>query len=138
MPISRRRTMALGAAAAVMGPRAVLANRAQDAIAAFTEGAAPVAGTALILTLPKIAENGFTVPIAVAAPGATAIMVIAPENPHPEAVTFTFGPLAGAQEAATRIRLARTQEVTAIARMQDGTYQQVSRTVEVTIGGCGA
>jgi len=51
--------------------------------------------------------------------------------------TFNFGPLAAAQSASTRIRLAGTQDVLAIARMADGSFRRASSTVKVTIGGCG-
>ena len=44
---------------------------------------------------------------------------------------------AGRQFAATRIRLAKTQEVIAMARMADGSIKQAQATVKVTIGGCG-
>jgi len=51
--------------------------------------------------------------------------------------TFNFGPLAAAQDASTRIRLAKTQDVVAVAKMADGSFVQAQATVKVTIGGCG-
>jgi sulfur-oxidizing protein SoxY len=51
--------------------------------------------------------------------------------------TFTFGPLAASQSASTRIRLASTQDVIAIAKMADGSFVQATNNVKVTIGGCG-
>jgi len=45
--------------------------------------------------------------------------------------------LAGAQSASTRIRLAGTQDVVAIAKMSDGSFKRAAKTVKVTIGGCG-
>ena len=51
--------------------------------------------------------------------------------------TFTFGELAGAHSASTRIRLAGTQDVIAIAQMADGSFAKASSNVKVTIGGCG-
>jgi sulfur-oxidizing protein SoxY len=108
----------------------------EDDIAAFT-GGADVGSAGITLIAPEIAENGNTVPIEVNAPGAEAIIVFAAGNPTPAVVTFNFGPLAAAQSAATRIRLAGTQDVIAIARMPDGTFVQASQEVKVTIGGCG-
>ncbi|SFE74477.1 thiosulfate oxidation carrier protein SoxY [Roseivivax sediminis] len=137
-PISRRTSLALGlgaAAGTAFGEGA--ATKAEAAIAAFT-GGANIAPGDVTLILPEIAENGFTVPIEVAAPGAEAILVLAPANPNPEVATFTFGPLSGAQRASTRIRLAQSQEVIAIARMDGGRYIEARRSVEVTLGGCGA
>jgi sulfur-oxidizing protein SoxY len=58
-------------------------------------------------------------------------------NPTPGVATFGFGPLAGSQHASTRIRLAGTQDVVAIAKLADGSFAKASSTVKVTIGGCG-
>jgi sulfur-oxidizing protein SoxY len=64
-------------------------------------------------------------------------MVVATANPTPGVATFTFGELAGSRSAATRIRLAGTQDVIAIAKMADGSFARTSANVKVTIGGCG-
>lgn len=106
-------------------------------IAAFTGGAEPAEGGGITLTAPEVAENGNTVPIRVEAPGATEILVLAPGNPSPQVATFRFGALAGVQMAATRIRLARTQDVVAIAKLADGRFLRTAANVKVTIGGCG-
>ena len=50
---------------------------------------------------------------------------------------FHFSPLSGAAEANTRIRLAATQNITAVAKMNDGSFFTASKQVKVTIGGCG-
>lgn len=113
-----------------------MADLNDDMMAEFTGGAETVEG-GITLTAPEIAENGNTVPIEVSAPGATAIAIYATGNPTPNVATFNFGPLAGSQAGATRIRLAKTQEVVAIAQMPDGTFHKTSATVKVTIGGCG-
>jgi len=128
--------LGLGATAASFLPFRAMAATAEEVIAAFTGGATPGEG-GITFTAPEIAENGNTVPIAVDAPGAAAILVVATGNPTPAVVTFNFGPLAGAQSAATRIRLAGTQDVLALARMADGSFVQATKTVKVTIGGCG-
>ena len=137
MALTRRDTLLLGSsalAASMLGLPAFAAT--EDPVAAFTGGAETTAD-GITLTAPEIAENGNTVPIAVDAPGATAITVFAMGNPLPGVVTFNFGPLAASQAASTRIRLARTQDVVAVAKMADGSFRQTSATVKVTIGGCG-
>lgn len=137
MDFSRRDTLLMALGAGVMTLMPWRANAATDeAIAAFT-GGAPVGSGGITLTAPEIAENGNTVPIEVEAPGAVAIAVYAAGNPTPGVGTFTFGPLAAAQMAATRIRLAGTQDVIAVAQMADGSFVQASQEVKVTIGGCG-
>lgn len=137
MKLTRRNTLmlAMGSAAAALLPMQGFAAT-EDAIAAFT-GGATVGTSGITLIAPEIAENGNTVPIEVNAPGAEAIMVLAAGNPTPAVATFQFGPMAAAQHAATRVRLAGTQDVIAIARMPDGSFVQASQEVKVTIGGCG-
>ncbi|MCA0044542.1 thiosulfate oxidation carrier protein SoxY [Celeribacter litoreus] len=137
MKLTRRDALALGlgaTAASLLPFRASAA--ADDAIAAFTGGMEAGEG-GITLTAPEIAENGNTVPISVDAPGAVAIAVYAAGNPTPGVATFNFGPLAGSQSASTRIRLAGTQDVVAVAKMADGSFVKTSSTVKVTIGGCG-
>ncbi|MCK5922859.1 MAG: thiosulfate oxidation carrier protein SoxY [Methylococcales bacterium] len=137
MKLTRREAMAmgLGATAVAMLPMRVSAA-GQGAVAEFTGGAEAGEGN-VTLTAPEIAENGNTVPMSVSAPGAVAIALIATGNPTPTACIFNFGPAAGTQAASTRIRLAGTQDVIAVARMADGSYIQSTQSVKVTIGGCG-
>lgn len=137
MKLTRRDTLVLGlgAAVALFLPMRVMAA-AEAQIEAFTGGAA-VGSDGITLTAPEIAENGNTVPVAVDAPGAVSILILATGNPTPAVATFNFGPLAGSQSASTRIRLAGTQEVVAIAKMADGSFVQAASVVKVTIGGCG-
>jgi sulfur-oxidizing protein SoxY len=137
MEFSRRDTLALGvgAAALTMLPISVSAA-ADDAVAAFT-GGADVSETGVELTAPEIAENGNTVPISVEAGGAVAILVLAMGNPTPGVAQFNFGAMSGAQAASTRVRLAGTQDIVAIAKMADGSFAKAQQTVKVTIGGCG-
>ncbi len=137
MELTRRNVMILGAGAMLASGLPFAASAAgEDLIAAFT-GGADVGEGGITLTAPEIAENGNTVPISVDAPGASAILVLAMGNPTPNVATFNFGPLAATRAASTRIRLAGTQDVVAIAKMEDGTFSKASSTVKVTIGGCG-
>ena len=138
MELTRRGVIALGAGAAAIALMPALPAHAavEDAIQAFTGGAAVGEG-GITLDTPEIAENGNTVPVSVSAPGAVAIMLLASGNPNPDVGTFTFGPLAASQSASTRIRLASTQDVIAIAKMADGSFVQAKNEVKVTIGGCG-
>ena len=137
MSITRRDTLALGLGAAALTVLPFRVNAAaEDAIAAFT-GGTEMADGGVNLTAPEIAENGNTVPVSVAAEGASAILLLATGNPTPGVATFTFGDLAGSTSASTRIRLAGTQDVVAIAKMADGSFARATKTVKVTIGGCG-
>lgn len=138
MKLTRRDLMVMssaGFALTALGAAPVFAA-AGDAIAELTGGAELGEG-ALVLTAPEIAENGNTVPIEVSAPGAVMVALFADGNPTPGVATFKFGPLNPSQSASTRMRLAGTQDVIAIAQMQDGSFQKASANVKVTIGGCG-
>jgi sulfur-oxidizing protein SoxY len=144
---NRRQALAIGAGAlgaAVLGaPDAYAKNDADEAIKKFTGGKTPAQGK-VKLDLPEIAENGNTVPMTVSvespmteASHVTDVLVIANENPRSGVVTFHFSPASGVAEANTRIRLAATQDVIAVAKMNDGSFYMASKQVKVTIGGCG-
>jgi len=129
--------LGLGLAATVSRlPAFAAAGSVEEAMMAFTGGATPAEG-GVDLTTPEIAENGNTVPVEVSAEGASDIILLAAGNPSPGVATFHFGPLAGAAMASTRIRLAETQDVIAVAKLADGSFGMAKRTVKVTIGGCG-
>ncbi|MEM1419225.1 MAG: thiosulfate oxidation carrier protein SoxY [Pseudomonadota bacterium] len=145
---SRREAMVLGAGAATVTllggvTGALAATATDDAINAFTGGATPSEGK-ITLGAPEIAENGNTVPIDVSVESAMtdddhveSVLVLADGNPNPGVATFHFTPMSGDATAATRIRLASTQNVVAVAKMKDGSVYMAKREVKVTIGGCG-
>jgi len=113
-----------------------------QAIEEFTDNELPV-NSLISLKIPKIAENGNSVPLSVTveSPMKTddyveSIMIVAEANPNPVILTFQFSPLSGEARARTRIRLADTQEVMAFAKTNDGKIFKAVQPVEVTIGGC--
>ena len=67
----------------------------------------------------------------------TDVLIVADGNPHAGVATFHFSPASGVAEANTRIRLADTQNIIAVAKMNDGSFFTASKQVKVTIGGCG-
>ena len=67
----------------------------------------------------------------------TDVLIVADGNPQPGVATFHFSPASGVAEANTRIRLADTQNIVAVAKMNDGSFFTASKQVKVTIGGCG-
>jgi sulfur-oxidizing protein SoxY len=97
------------------------------------------------LRLPDIADNGNSVPLTVSVDSpmtardhVKALHVIAEDNPNPDVLSVRFTPGHGKAEVSTRIRLARTQSVHAIAEMSDGSFWSARVETIVTIGGCGA
>lgn len=139
MELTRRKILAVGSgtiAFASLSGVPAFATLADEAVSTLTGGATMGEGV-ITLTAPEIAENGNTVPITVDAPGAVQITLFADGNPVPNVASFSFGPLSGSRSASTRIRLATTQNVMAVAKMEDGSFQMAKANVKVTIGGCG-
>lgn len=138
MELTRRKALMLGAGVTALAfmPFTPATAAVEEAIAKFT-GGADVGEGDITLTTPEIAENGNTVPVSVDAPGAVSIAIFAAGNPSHDVVTFNFGPLAASHSASTRMRLAGTQDVIAIAKMSDGSFVRAANQVKVTIGGCG-
>ncbi len=147
---NRRQVLGLSARAtvfAVTGLRSAAAHategEAKAAIAGFARGKTPVAGR-IKLTVPQTAENGNMVALTVAVESAMSgddivdtVIVLADSNPNVAVAQFYFSEFSGAAAATTRIRLARSQNVIAVARMRDGSTFIDSRYVSVTVGGCG-
>ena len=106
-------------------------------------GSARVTPGRVTLELPPLVENGNSVPLVVsvespmtAADHVKAFHVFTEKNPQPEVVAFRFGPRAGRARVATRVRLADTQSVIAIAELSDGSFWSVSVPVVVTLAAC--
>jgi sulfur-oxidizing protein SoxY len=146
--LNRREALATGAGAlAVAGfgwpaGQAAAANDYAERILRFTGGKTPVEAR-IKLDLPEIAENGNTVPLTVkveSAGGSDArveeILILAPKNPNAPVVLLRFSAMS-VPEASTRIRLAETESVIAVAKMNDGTFFSGAKEIKVTIGGCG-
>lgn len=143
MKLTRRGfgVLSFGAAAVAAGLRpAMAASGLDEAITAFTGGVAPGEG-AISVNTPEIAENGNTVPVGFSVDlpidQVTAVALFADGNPSPGIGTFRFGKMAAKASASTRIRLAKTQNVVAVATLADGSAIMAKREVKVTIGGCG-
>jgi len=139
MKLSRRDLFALAAGLTAVGLIRLPANASTEAVeAAIKEFAGGMPETGGVeIGAPEIAENGNTVPIEVAAEGAASIMILAAGNPNPGVGTFHFTAKTAESRASTRIRLAKTQDIVAVAKMADGSTKMARREVKVTIGGCG-
>jgi sulfur-oxidizing protein SoxY len=131
----------LGAMIALEPARATPAAM-QDAIARVV-GSTRVRPGRVKLELPPLVENGNAVPITVSvaspmteAEHVRAIHVFTEKNPLPNVADFRLGPRAGRASVATRIRLADTQTVVAIAELSDGSFWSDSATVVVTLAAC--
>ena len=136
-----RRLMLIGTAASVVWrPASATPDSMLSAIQTFT-GGAPVRAGRVKLDLSPLVENGNTVPVTVSVPGADGTSVrrlalFTERNPQPEVAVFTLGPLAGRAQVATRMRLATSQTVVALAQMADGSVWQQRMDVVVTLAAC--
>ncbi len=146
--ISRRKALALGSGLVAFAILPFPANATMEAvekdIEAFTGGAAATESSIIKLELPEIAENGNTVPLSVAVDSPMTsdnyvkrVIILAEKNPNPGIATFHFSSKSGVAEASTRMRLATTQNVVAVAELSDGSFHMTKSVVKVTIGGCG-
>lgn len=149
MNVTRRQIFVLGAgvtafaAMGSIGTPVLAAEDAEKAIAEFTGGKEATKGK-ITLKAPEIAENGNTVPIKFSVDSpmtaedyVVSILLIATGNPYPKVAKLNFSPMSGEANASIRIRLAKTQDLLAFAKMSDGSIYMDEKNVKVTIGGCG-
>jgi sulfur-oxidizing protein SoxY len=147
---TRRRFLGLAGGAAVAGAVPVVTLRPSQATPAMLNsairnvvGEAPVRAGKVTLDIPPLVENGNTVPmtVRVASPMTAtdfvkSIHVFNEKNPQPNVGNFYIGALAGRAQVSTRIRLADSQKVVAIARLSDDSFWSVSADVVVTLAAC--
>jgi sulfur-oxidizing protein SoxY len=138
-------TLAAGLAlapAASVSPARATPEEMQEAIRKVV-GEAKVHTGRVKLDLPPLVENGNTVAMAVrvdspmtATDYVKAVHVFSEKNPQPYVFTAYLGPRSGRASVATRIRLADTQTLVAIAEMSDGSFWSDSADVVVTLAAC--
>jgi sulfur-oxidizing protein SoxY len=147
---SRRQFLSLAGGAAMMGTVPIVTLRPAEATPALLASAIRnVVGTATVQTgkvkidVPPLVENGNTVPLTVTVTSpmtesdyVKSIHVFNEKNPQPNVGNFYLGPRAGRAQISTRIRLADTQKIVAIARLSDGSFWSVSADVVVTLAAC--
>lgn len=112
------------------------------AINALT-GGAPVQAGRLELTIASLVDNGNAVPVRVhvhspmtAAEHVRRIALFTEANPQPDVAVFELGPHNGVATVATRMRLATSQRVLALAQFSDGSWWQTQAEVIVTLAAC--
>lgn len=148
---TRRRFLRLAGSTAAIGvlPLAVRVRPAEatpemmaGAIRAVV-GNAPVQTGKVKLEIPPLVENGNSVPmtVSVASPMTAndyvkSIYVFNEKNPQPNLGNFHLGPRAGRAQVSTRVRLADSQKITAIARLSDGSLWSTTTEVVVTLAAC--
>jgi sulfur-oxidizing protein SoxY len=147
---TRRQFLALASGAAVIGAVPIVTLRPAEATPAMLAAAIRnVVGAAVVhtgkvkLDIPPLVENGNTVPMTVSVTSpmtsddfVKSIHVFNEKNPQPNIGNFYLGPHAGRAQISTRIRLADSQKIVAIARLSDGSFWSASADVIVTLAAC--
>ncbi len=137
----RRRQLLFGPALLVtLRPAAATPDNLQAALRNYT-GGAPVREGRVRLDIAPLVENGNAVPVTVAVDDATPgsvrrLAIFTERNPQPEVLVFELGPLAGSARVDTRMRLATSQQVLALAQLADGSFWQQRVSVVVTLAAC--
>ncbi len=147
---NRRQFLGLAGAAAVAGAVPLVTVRPAEATSAMltsainnvTQGAVVKTGK-VKLDVPPLVENGNTVPMTVSVDNpmsaenhVRSIHVFNEKNPQPNVGNFYLGPLAGRAQVSTRIRLADSQKIVAIAKLSDGSFWSASIDIIVTLAAC--
>ena len=119
---------------------------AQDEIAEFVKrhtGLTATESDRLHLTMPAVFPTGYTVPMDLNVDSPMTeddyvkrIRVFAPQNPLIDVASFNFGPRRSMARVSTRIRLAKPQNVVAVAEMSDGSLLMTKTWVDVATNGC--
>jgi sulfur-oxidizing protein SoxY len=148
---TRRRFLKVAGSAATLGalPFAIRVRPAEatpemmaTAVRAVTGGAAVQTGK-VKLDIPPLVENGNSVPmtVSVASPMTSgdyvkSIHVFNEKNPQPNLGNFYLNARSGRAQISTRVRLADSQKITAIAKLSDGSFWSTTADVVVTLAAC--
>lgn len=123
-------------------PAHATSSEMEAAIRGYADGK-PVTRGKVKLDVPPLVENGNAVPLTVtvdspmtAAAHVTGIAVFNDRNPQRDVIRFTLTPRSGRAQVSSRIRLATSQQLVAVARLSDGTYWSDAVDVLVTLAAC--
>ena len=147
---TRRRFLGIAGGAAAFGAVPLVTLRPVEATpSTLTAAIRNAVGGAVVragkvkLEIPPLVENGNTVPmtVSIASPmteddHVKSIHVFNEKNPQPNIGNFYLGVHAGLAQISTRIRLADSQKVVAIARLSDDTLWSATADVVVTLAAC--
>ena len=142
---TRRQALAVGlglGAAVLVRPAAATQDEMTQAMSTFAAGARIQEGR-VFLDVARLVDNGNAVPATVSVESpmspkdhVTAIAIFNERNPQTEVASFQLGPKGGLAKVSTRIRLATTQKLVAMARMNDGSCWSHTIEVFVTLAAC--
>ena len=124
------------------GSASAMPSEAMKAMQAIV-GTSPVNTGRVYFELPPLVESGTLVAVKFSVDSpmtptnyVRAIHIISEANPSPNVVSCYFTPLSGKAEASTRIRLADSQRVWALAQMSNGSFWRTSVDTVITLSAC--
>ena len=146
---SRRRRAFLAATAALpvslLVCRASVAQLPDELMAVVSQytGGKPLRTGRVRFDIASIVENGNSVPVTVsvdspmsASEYVKSIAIFNEKNPQRDVMVAKLGPRAGKARVSTRIRLATSQKLVAVAEMSDGSYWSHPVEVIVALAAC--
>jgi sulfur-oxidizing protein SoxY len=144
---ARRQVLQAGAAgllSVLVRPAAATPDTLQAALRAFTGGARVQTAPGRVgIDIASLVENGNAVPVTLTVtspmtPGdhVQRIALFNERNPQPDVAVFHLGPRSGRAVVSTRMRLATSQQVLAVAQMSDGSFWLQAVDVVVTLAAC--
>ena len=143
--MTQRRELLAGLIGAAVVPNLAaqtLELSAQAWMDQLTQGQ-PVRQGRVELSLPRLADNGLSVPLQVRVPSPMTaqdhvrqICLVSMRNPRPLMARFELGPHSGKAEVSTRVRLNGSQQVVGLVQMSDLTWWSATADVEVTESAC--
>jgi sulfur-oxidizing protein SoxY len=147
---TRRKFLALTGSAAALGVAPMMTLRPTEATPAMLAtairdvvGAAAVRTGKVKLDVPPLVENGNTVPLTVSVSSpmtaedhVKSIHIFNEKNPQPNVGNFYLNARSGRAQVSTRVRLADSQKIVAIAKLSDGSFWSASVDVVVTLAAC--
>jgi sulfur-oxidizing protein SoxY len=144
-PGRRRALGTLAAGALLLAVRPATAT--PEALAAALReafGDQPIQPGKVTLDVPALAENGAVVPVTVSVDSpmteqdyVASIHLFAEKNPLPRMLDVYLSPWSGRARVASRLRIADSQQITAVAVLSDGSLWSAATLVEITVAGCG-
>ena len=139
---ARRDILLAGLGTLLLRPAGATPERLRAALAAYT-GGAPLREGRVTLDIAPLVENGNVVPVRIgvtspmtATDHVRRIALFTSRNPQPEVLVMHLGPHSGRAEVATRMRLATSQQVLAVAELSDGTFWRYGLDIIVTLAAC--
>jgi sulfur-oxidizing protein SoxY len=143
--MTQRRELLAGLIGAAVVPNLAaqtLELSAQAWMDQLTQGQ-PVRQGRVELSLPRLADNGLSVPLQVRVPSPMTaqdhvrqICLVSMRNLRPLMARFELGPHSGKAEVSTRVRLNGSQQVVGLVQMSDLTWWSATADVEVTESAC--